>query len=215
MNLPYEPVRAFDLAGLLPAIYGARGVAEAARERILGVSVCGHESHVRGDLRAEEHREGVLLEALKLVARLYSPQFHLFILNDNPRFGDRALTRRFAAALRPLANVQVVPYSADPKVTWQRISECTAFLSVRLHGAVMACFARVPFLLVEYHQKCSDFLSDLQYGSSLRIGDAAVSANYISGKLIDMLSRPDAFPAREDLLQRLTTASFLNFQLNH
>lgn len=71
-----------------------------------------------------------------------------------------------------VSNFEVVPYLEDVELTYFKIQECDLVISTRLHASIFACFAQVPFFLIEYHRKCADFLDDVGQNDKYRLFDA-------------------------------------------
>ncbi|ERH34506.1 hypothetical protein SEQU_10260 [Staphylococcus equorum UMC-CNS-924] len=61
--------------------------------------------------------------------------------------------------------VNIINYSSDTKYIVEKIASSDLLLGNRLHSAIIAYSYNVPFILNEYHQKCSDFLKtiNMQY----------------------------------------------------
>ena len=192
MNLPFKPVEGFDLAALLPDLYGPAKCSEKindATNPVLGVSVCHYERYVRGETSNEKRREEQIIETLKMVSKSLRITIRFLVFNGHNKYGDRELTERIAGTLADYADIEIVPYSQNPVTMWHRIGECDAVLATRLHAGIYACFAEVPFLMVEYHHKCADFLQDIHYPSHWRIGDMEVSVNEVGSILISVLTK--------------------------
>ena len=51
----------------------------------------------------------------------------------------------------------------------REIGRCDAFISARLHGAIVAYLQGVPFTIIDYHPKCNDFADDVGLDASQRI----------------------------------------------
>jgi polysaccharide pyruvyl transferase WcaK-like protein len=64
--------------------------------------------------------------------------------------------------------VEIIDY-VNPVQSLKDISSSDLFFSVRLHGAISAYLLEVPFLLVEYHEKCKDFLDYIGFDKENRI----------------------------------------------
>lgn len=92
-------------------------------------------------------------------------------LNSHTSIGDRLLNIYVYESLKE-KNVKVdfVDYSIQGvSGAWSAISECDLFITGRLHGAMTAFLCDVPFLLIEYHQKCTDFLDDILQPNEMRV----------------------------------------------
>lgn len=195
MKLPYEPVEAFDLAALLPDIYGsARNQVVSKRSiPVLGIALCNVKVRSGENSLQENERENRIFEVLMNISKTLKVKFRFFVFNGNCLSGDYGITEKFVHSLKELSDVEIFPYSHDPESVWHGIGQCDAFFSVRLHGGIMACFAGVPFMMAEYHQKCTDFLDDIGYPQNFRVGDMEKSSQDTAEMLIDILSSSDSF----------------------
>ena len=172
LSLPYEPIEAFDLAALLPKVYSYKknNDRKTDNKKIIGVSVCNYERYVGGNLDAEKSRNEYLL---KLIANLPNEAgyiFRFFVFNGNSRVGDEEITNYFVSKL-PKRNIQIIPYLNNVEATWKAIAECDLVISTRLHASIFACYADVPFFLMEYHRKCTDFLNDVGQPKCYRLNN--------------------------------------------
>tara|TARA_R100000306_G_C4379757_1_gene143619 strand:- start:1532 stop:2641 length:1110 start_codon:yes stop_codon:yes gene_type:complete len=193
-NLPYEPVRAFDLAALLPEIYREKSYEikfnDKTNKKIIGVSICNYESIVGGDLKMEEDRNKYLFYVLKELSKERDIRFRFFIFNGNKRFGDKQITMSYIQKLNSGNNLdyEVIEYQSNVRATWDYISGCDFMISVRLHGAIFACYANVPFLLMEYHRKCTDFLKDVGQNEKFLLNSWNYSVSTISNTILEVLN---------------------------
>ncbi len=167
ISLPFEPVLARDLAGMLPALLGKQPII-SSQKLILGVAPCNNSG-------GNGWQRDVLFEAVINFAKRTDATVRSFILNGHPVFGDEALASDLAERLvKNDISVEIVRLNDGALNVWERIAECNLMLSVRLHGAISAYLCRIPFALVEYHEKCAEFAKDvgqrdqlrLQYGNS-------------------------------------------------
>lgn len=211
MKLPYNPILASDLAFMLPKVYGMPQVDKLNRtdQKILGVTLCHYERYAKGDRGNEERREKCILDVLIKIAKEDKLKLRFFIFNNHPTYGDVSITERFIFALKGYCSCEIVPYSNNLGDIWAKVVECKAFLSTRLHGAIFAASAEVPFMLVEYHQKCSDYLDDIAIESKYRIGDCAVSVNEIAFGLNCLLDNNMGYDML--ILNKIRSSSILNF----
>lgn len=186
MVLPFEPVRAFDLAALLPFAFGKNGPRVTQREeRILGVSLCHYERYVSGDQGNELRRERQIDATLQQVVNACSPRLRFLAFSGTH---DTAIARSFAVRFGGKTDVEVVGYTGNTPQMWTYLSECSAVLATRLHAGVFSCFSKTPFLQVEYHQKCSDFLDEIGYPTEWRVGDMNERASCTADKLVRLLT---------------------------
>lgn len=181
-NLPYRPVRAFDLAALLPSIFPA--ISENGKQahlegkKIVGVAACNYERYIGGSLEKEKMRNDFVFEVLDFLRSSENIHFRFFVFNGSESMGDRQLTDELIRGLSDggAFSYEIVPYLGDVRSTFMKVSECDLIFSTRLHASVFACYGGVPFFLMEYHRKCSDFLDDVGHGIEFRVGDGEVSA---------------------------------------
>lgn len=211
LELPYKPSNAFDLAALLPEIYGPRKYLPLNFQRkIVGISICAVESvHERGNLDNEKRRNAKIVDIVKSLDQIENILFRFFVINGNARNGDLALTKEIIASAAP-KNYEVIGYQRQTEKMWDNIASCNFVLATRLHAAIFACFAKVPFMLVEYHSKCTDFLTNVGYNSASLIGDAEFDTKEITSKIGDWINDPDCFPVPQ-YLSEMTQKAFLNF----
>jgi len=198
MDLPYEVVQSRDLAGLLPAAVAPQTAASDAR-RPLGVALCNYESYAGGDVGIEKLRNEAFFAAVSEFASERRTLVRIFCLNVNPATGEDDICRQLAARLDDAGVEHEVVSATDGVVgVWRRIAECSAMVSIRLHGGISAYLAGVPFCLVEYHGKCTDFLDDVGQHGSLRIASEVDSPDAILAVLAHLTQaprRPELSPA--------------------
>ncbi len=180
MQLPGKLVQSFDLAGLLPDV-----CIDSSKDKInsinlenrrnvyrLGISICHYERYSGQNISIESTREELLLDALKILAKRREMEMHLFVFNGHPTFGDNKITNHFANELNQFAQVKINEYDPDPISVWQKIKTCDGFVGIRLHSGIFAYMAEIPFSLIEYHSKSSDFLDVIGYSDSLRLSSS-------------------------------------------
>jgi len=186
MNIHTPLVQSFDPALLMLDVMD-REIHEKApfshKHQVIGISVCNVERYSDGNLRNEQLRIDSVKATVKHLAR-HGHTLRFFVFNGHATTGDDTITDEVIASLDGYPHVEKIPYHHDPKVVFTELSRCNAIFGVRLHAAILAYTASVPFVLVEYHRKCSDFLDEIGYSTDKRIGDAQADpvevANYIS-----------------------------------
>lgn len=172
LDLPYDPIEAFDLAALLPEIYGIKSK-EFHSKKIIGVSICNYERYIGGDIANEARRNKEVVQLLKgLDRKLENVIFKFFIINGNPHRGDLQLTQETIQDVAFKNETQIENYNPITQSVWNGIAECDFILTTRLHAGIFACFANTPFMMVEYHNKCTDFLNDVGQATDYRLNDA-------------------------------------------
>lgn len=175
LNLPYQPVQAFDLAALQKDVYQDTGLEidkKINTKKIIGISVCPVESVNLNDLTKEKERNRNVIELIKRLNNTFdNVVFRFFIMNGNSLIGDENITRE-TIAKSGVQNYEIIPYYGSVYKSWKMINQCDFMIATRLHAAIIAAFADVPFILNEYHQKCTDFLDDWSQNTKFRVGDA-------------------------------------------
>lgn len=160
-----------DLAGCapLPQTRGPKG-----SSRTLGVSLCGYESIVGGDIKRESLRNSAVFEGVSEFCIKYGFKVKVLVLNSNELVGDVGVSRAFLDYLSYRnVSAEFVGYEGPVK-SLNDISSCEVFFSVRLHGAISAYLLNIPFALVEYHAKCKDFLDYIGFDEDSRISAGVV-----------------------------------------
>ncbi|MEU4339400.1 polysaccharide pyruvyl transferase family protein [Micromonospora lupini] len=199
-------IPAGDLAGLLPEALGEPipprrpRPASGARAR-LGVTLLGVDYEAAApDVR---RREAALVEGVRALVRKEPVDVTVFVFNTHAEHGDEQISERLRAAVADTCDVRVVTARDGVRACWDEMKRCDLGLHMRLHGAVFAYLAGVPFALVPYQQKCDDFLDDIDQPPSLRLGrvpeDPAEVTRVLAGMLTD-----DAVPGlpREEFAER-------------
>lgn len=189
IDLPYTPIKAFDLAALLPKVYQNLPVAKSKNldKKVIGLSICNHERYTGGDLSKEKKRNTFFKALVERLAKETDAHFNVFVINGNSHFGDLEISRELVANIDD-SRCSVMPYTPNVKEAWDRIAACDLVITTRLHAGIFACYADVPFMMLEYHKKCSDFLADVGQDISYRLYDAEVSVEEILPKIVEILS---------------------------
>lgn len=209
LNLPYQPVNAFDLAALLPLVYesSSKRLKTDSSQKTIGISICNYESYVGGDVKQETKRNLFFKELLNLILENTNVHLKVFIINDNPKIGDMKVTQELLEGVDK-ARFTVLPYSGNVKKTWDQISSCDLMISTRLHASIFACYSKVPFILLEYHRKCSDFLDDVGQDEMFRVYDAEKSTKEVMQTIEQVLNNEAKEPTN---LEYTIEKSKLNF----
>lgn len=174
LSLDCEPIKAFDLAALLPEIFTKEknGMPKPSRKTI-GLSICNYERYYNKDLKNETRRNQFVKELLELLSKNEKAHFKFFNFNGHDVIGDERITHEIMSQL-PQNRITYIPYLGNVQLVWDEIKTCDIMISTRLHASIFACYADVPFVLIEYHKKCSDFLLDIGYDPDLRVYDAQI-----------------------------------------
>lgn len=188
--------RGRDLAGLLsmllPPSERPRLPAQGEKLRI-GVAPCRYSPRPGYSTPEAKALQDSMVEALKALSTRYRLQVEIFSLNGHSLHGDREVAQTWhrALAAQGVLARQIDYLHCDPIATAQAIGECDAFISTRLHGAIVAYMVGVPFMLVDYHPKCADFADDIGLPASRRITAQHNGAAAIADGLEAMLGGED------------------------
>lgn len=196
MNVPLKPLYARDLVGALPLLLPREERASSpGGGRALGVSLRPYECHDGGDVEREERRNEAIFEGVCRHVKREGIMARIFCLNTNPRWGDMELSRRMESYLHERgARAEVVSCEGNLAGTWHALAACAAVLCVRMHAGITAYLTGVPFALVEYHEKCTDYLDDIGQPASLRLRGDVSDPGFVDD-LIARLMRGEERPA--------------------
>ncbi len=209
LGLTGKITRAFDLALLLPNVYG-KPKSKQRKEKILGVSICHYERYVNGDTKMEKKREDLINFALEYLSQKENLSFKLFVFNGHPEVGDHQITHDlYYRLINTGRKVEIVEYNSDPRSTWEEIQQCSALFGVRLHSGIFAYAANTPFMLVEYHNKCSDFLNEIGYPQELRVDINEDTVESLSGKIMLLLERDASWSTSNESACIMAAKNFL------
>lgn len=196
-----------DLAGLLPLVAAVSPDASGAAQRRsgefirVGVAPCNYGVTKYGAPDKKKVLAALVGELVRLAASR-PLQVDIFSLNDHLVYGDYELAAALEKSLLERGvTTQMQRYRGrSPLSIVDAIGECDAFISVRLHGAIVAYLQGIPFAIVDYHPKCNDFADEVGLPSVLRIraGEDDISA-VIGGALSALLN-----PGNEPALSRAT-----------
>lgn len=189
LDLPYQPVNAFDLAALLPKIYKKQDKKPLLNnKKVVGISVCPVESiSDRKNILNEYKRNAKIVDLIKNLDKKGNIHFKFFVINNHPVSGDLQLTKETIEKVSP-NSFEIVSYDKKTRVIWNQIASCDFVISTRLHAAIFACFSDTPFMLNEYHRKCGDFLDNIDYNENLRLWNSEYDPIEKSNTIIRLLS---------------------------
>ena len=196
MQVPVKPLFARDLVGALPLLLPANEHAResASSKPTLGVSLRPYECHSGGDVALEKRRNAALFEGINRFAKHGGALVRIFCLNSNPRWGDMELSLQLQSYLRERGTPTDIVSCEDNLIgTWHALAACTAVLCVRMHAGITAYLTGVPFALVEYERKCTDYLDDIGQPASLRLGGDLSDPAQVE-QVIDRLFRSEGQP---------------------
>jgi polysaccharide pyruvyl transferase WcaK-like protein len=181
-----------DLAGLLPLLVPLsrpEGATPATGTIRIGIAPCNYGEAQGYPAPNQPLLQASMVASLAKLAGERPLRIDIFSLNEHDRHGDRALAQALREQLhRQGLAAQVLGYRGmGPIAMAQEIGRCDAFISARLHGAIVAYLQGVPFAIIDYHPKCNDFADDIGLPSSQRITAQRQDAEAFDGALAAML----------------------------
>lgn len=212
LNLPYEPVNSFDLAALLPDVYSFENktLYKQKKEKVIGISVCPYESIVNSNnIKDEDNRNNNVIELIRELDKNENVHFKFYIINGSDKVGDKNLTYETIQKSKP-KSYEVVDYNKTTRNTWESISDCDFLIATRLHAAIFACFANIPFMLNEYHRKCGDFLDNVGYNESYRLYNNEYDIKEKSIQIVNILNNKNEY-VKPIFVDEMKSRALLNF----
>ncbi|MDP5134048.1 MAG: polysaccharide pyruvyl transferase family protein [Paraglaciecola sp.] len=194
-DLDLPCIDGFDLAGLLPRMSNTSITYKASTGAVtIGLALCLYSGRSGQTHHENQSRLQLLATAINKLNTSWDKDLtlKLFVFNGHETYGDLEATRMFANLLEAKVKYEIHDYNRDPMSMWCQISACDAMLSFRLHGAIYAFMAKVPFLLAEVHEKSTNFLDDINWSQNFRVGDFELSSENLA-KMIELLVAKDDF----------------------
>lgn len=206
-----DALSSVDIVGVLKPKFENIPVKHIANN-VVSIGICNYESYIGSDLEKEKRRYNSILNSLISLNNNIDCSFKIISLNGNAVIGDDHLAMKLASDLELNGIKSVVCLYSDPIKTVEEIKSSTLFITTRLHGAIVAYLLGVRFSLIEYHNKCTDFLDLIKYPVHFRL-------EYDSGKVLFneslelMMSKENQFEVRLSPNEYVCRAnnSFLKF----
>lgn len=106
----------------------------------------------------EEHQKKIV----SWVSRLSSQDYHVVFISmsSNRRFDDSKFAESLSEKLNSIS-YDLVSYTGDLLKTFEALLGCDIVIAVRLHAMIFASAMNKKVLFYPYHQKLSDYASDL------------------------------------------------------
>jgi polysaccharide pyruvyl transferase WcaK-like protein len=161
-ELGLQATLGFDPAVLLPGLVERTGaLASTSARPTIGVSISAAGLNEHPDDSERGPRFTRLASLLKNAQLETGALIRLINMQSNCVAGDDRATAWLAARLDATGPVEVHTHRGDVVSTLEAIRGCTAVIGVRLHSCILAYSVGVPFVLVDYHSKCGDFLETI------------------------------------------------------
>ncbi|UGU14372.1 polysaccharide pyruvyl transferase family protein [Sinomicrobium kalidii] len=208
MNLSIPIIESFDMAAILPKMYP---IIKSKKEKIeIGVSICDYQRFIKkGDIKIDELRFNKMIETIKLLSkRIHNLKINILVFNSHAVNGDYKKSLELQSLISPIVETTITPYSPYTYKMWETVGNCSMILSTRLHAGIFSCFSSTPFLQVEYHKKCSDFLDDIGYDQNFRIGDFNKTPSEVVDIILKIIKVQKVHTVSIDTLQQKALKNF-------
>lgn len=190
-QMSLKPKFSFDPAIILSDVFPELCKVKR-KEGILGICVClnREESYISVKKRFNLFLEQVLTKCDIL---------HVYIIQFNGMsLEDEMLCMEIAdICKRKNKDSFYFRYSEDSLELCKTISNCSMIFGSRLHSGIIAYALNIPFMLEEYHEKCTDFLDTINHMLRYDKNNLELSVyNFIKiwkEKKVEELISPDSF----------------------
>lgn len=192
MKLESKSTFTFDNAILLTDVFPniQPKKTKKSNEIKIGVSVCRYESYNNLDKEKEIKREKTLIRTLDAILNKYEiDEIVFFEFNGSEKTGDKEVTQEFRSYFKGKVKTTIIEYSPNTEDFLIEINKCDFMLGVRLHSSIIAYALKIPFMLVEYHDKCTEFLNTINH--NFRFDDENYESNM---KCFDEIASHEAVP---------------------
>lgn len=197
-------IGAFDLAGLLPLMLPPQMHNVGRKKKVFGVSLCGQLPFE--EIKTHVNKTKMLISRL---SKVFDLKVMMYVLNTHDLHGESKLYQAFEID-SPNYEVEIVYHNENPLKTCERLLECDSILAVRLHAGITAGLLSIPFVQVEYHEKCSSFLDSIDYLTERRVGNLDICDEELFNIVSLQLDKGETFipKFRRNELIKLAQKSF-------
>ena len=131
----------------------------------IAISLCHYERYKTKISLEEQEREIAVKQLISdIILNHENIEELIFIeFNGNTRTGDTEITTEFEEYFSKKIKTKVVSYSLSTENMLREFNDADFVLGMRLHSGILAYALDIPFMLVEYHPKCTDFLNTINH----------------------------------------------------
>lgn len=159
----------FDMAALLPEYCRDNGITLPQQDdSTIGISLCSF---------ATKEFQNNVIKSLKdfFSKEKRCEKIKLFVFKAGVT-GDKPISEKTAQTLRELGYiVEIVDYCSPFEII-ANMKHCKLMICTRLHAGIFSYAFRIPFVMFEYEQKCSDFLDEIHYPEEFRLSQNKLKA---------------------------------------
>lgn len=175
----------FDIAILIediyPELFQQKKELNTKSLRI-GVSLCHYERYVNGDLEKEKKREDAVFDYLNLIIKENNnvEEVIFFEFNGNKGNGDTEIINDFDSKFNSKIRTRIIKYTRNTVDMCKEMKKCDLILGMRLHSGILSYGMGIPFILVEYHKKCTDFLDTINHNFRFHEDDMEINISHFN-----------------------------------
>lgn len=202
MNLDNEATFTFDNAILLDRVFPEAFLSSKNTNETfkIGISLCRYESYNNMNIEVEKERESRIKETVDLIisnGNINNLELVFIEFNGNMINGDAEVTNEFYKYYKGRCKARIINYSNNTSKMIKEINDCDFIFGVRLHSGIIAYALGIPFVLVEYHKKCTEFLNTINNQYRFNLSDTNKNVSLIeeiinNGYVPDIIS-PEYF----------------------
>ena len=168
MGLESNTSFSFDLAVLITDVFPSLKKKSKKDENSkikLAVSLCHYERYNNGNINNEIERENAIEQFINDIVNSYDniDEIVFFEFNGNENVGDLEIITTFNNKIKNKVNTRIVNYTNDTEEFCSELNKCDFLIGTRLHSGILAYSLSIPFMLVEYHNKCTEFLNTINH----------------------------------------------------
>ncbi len=118
-----------------------------------------------GGINLEEQREESVLRFINSILEIYDniEELIFFEFNGNKVNGDIEIIKEFNEKINKKVKTRIVRYTFDTEKICTELNKCDFLVGIRLHSGILAYALDIPFMLIEYHTKCTEFLNTINH----------------------------------------------------
>jgi polysaccharide pyruvyl transferase WcaK-like protein len=194
-----SPAVTGDLAFLLPRLLPVPPprCRKAISSKVLGVSLLAYSAMALGEKRngncPTAEILGAVLNDILGCYRDWSVKLFEFF-SGSASYGDATVLRTLQSRIQYADRVSYRSYQGDFRRVYQELSQCDALLGMRFHSCLLADLVGLPFLMIDYHPKCTSLASRLELPEKAVMPLAELAeAERVKSRVEALIEAPERF----------------------